>query len=282
MPVAASIRLARPGSSAPPPARRIFPRTTSSARFGGISDSISCTEDTIIATRCSSAPATIRPGTCSTRGVAARRVHADRFHPSGPGIGEPQVHLQVPGGVAADKQAEVGLDGVHDRLIHGVAAQAQRLGTHQVAACHHRDLGGPATDVHDERAGPVGRAEASPGGGGDRFLDELHVAPGLDCRGGHRQGSLFDPGGPAGNTDHSRRPQQAAAQAGPAQERLQHGHRPVQVGDDPVPQRVDDLDALRLLPGQDVRALPTAVTSPVARSTAIAEGSSITSPRPAT
>ena len=69
MPVATSIRLARPGRSAPPPARRIFPRTTSSARFGGMSDSISRTDATIIATMCSSALATSRPVTCSTRGL---------------------------------------------------------------------------------------------------------------------------------------------------------------------------------------------------------------------
>ncbi|HEV3293233.1 MAG TPA: hypothetical protein VG123_30005, partial [Streptosporangiaceae bacterium] len=36
MPAAVSIRAARPGSSAPPPASRILPRTTSSARPAGI------------------------------------------------------------------------------------------------------------------------------------------------------------------------------------------------------------------------------------------------------
>ena len=211
-------------------------------------------------------------------GVAARHVHADRFHPSGPSIGQAQVHLQVPGGVAADEQAEVGLDGVHDRLIHGVAAQAQRLGAHQVAAGHHRDLGGPAADVHDERAGPVGRADAGPGGGGDRFLDELDVAPGLDRPGGHRQGPLLDPGGPA---RERRSPPTAAAGRGAARRGAgtPAAWRPtIKVGDDPIPQRVNDLDALRLLAGQDVRGLPHGADLPVARSTAIAEGSSMTAP----
>src|SRR5258708_1130893 len=69
MPVAASILLARPGSRAPPPARRIFPRTTSSPRFGAMSDIISCTKSAIVPTGCSSADATSHAGTCSTPGV---------------------------------------------------------------------------------------------------------------------------------------------------------------------------------------------------------------------
>jgi hypothetical protein len=43
MPATASIRLASPGSNAPPPASRILPRTTSSARPAGISDKICST-----------------------------------------------------------------------------------------------------------------------------------------------------------------------------------------------------------------------------------------------
>ncbi len=117
-------------------------------------------------------------------------------------------------------------------------------------------------------------------GRGDRFFDEPHRAPGLDRRGGRRQRPLLDPGGPAGDADHRRRPQQGTPQPCLAQERLQHGHRPVQVGDDPVPQRVDDVDAVRFLARQHVRGLPHGGPWPVARSTAIAEGSSTTSPRP--
>jgi hypothetical protein len=49
-----------------------------------------------------------------------------------------------------------------------------------------------------------------------------------------------------------RGPQQAAAQAGLAQEGPQHGRGRVQVRDDPVPQRVDDLDVLGFLPGQRI------------------------------
>ena len=69
MPAALSIRLARPGSSDPPPASRTLPRTTSSARPAGISDSISCTEPAIAATIGSSASATRAPGTDSDLGV---------------------------------------------------------------------------------------------------------------------------------------------------------------------------------------------------------------------
>jgi hypothetical protein len=125
-----------------------------------------------------------------------------------------------------------------------------------VTAGHHRDLGGSAPDVHDERTGNVGGADAGPRRGGDRLFDELHVAPRLDRPRGHREGSLFDPRGAARDADHGQRPQQATAQAGPAQERLQHGYRRVQVGDDPITQRVDDIDAPGILPSQSVRCVP--------------------------
>jgi len=69
MPAAVSIRLARPGSSAPPPASRTLPRTTSSASPAGISESISCTVPAMADTMGSSALATSPPGTNSERGV---------------------------------------------------------------------------------------------------------------------------------------------------------------------------------------------------------------------
>jgi hypothetical protein len=69
MPAAVSIRLARPGSSAPPPASLTLPRTTSSASPAGISESISCTVPAIAATIGSSAFPTRPPGTYSVRGV---------------------------------------------------------------------------------------------------------------------------------------------------------------------------------------------------------------------
>lgn len=69
MPAAVSIRLARPGSSAPPPASLTLPRTTSSASPAGISESISCTVPAIAATMGSSASPTRPPGTYSVRGV---------------------------------------------------------------------------------------------------------------------------------------------------------------------------------------------------------------------
>ena len=40
-----------------------------------------------------------------------------------------------------------------------------------------------------------------------------------------------------------------------AQEALQHGHRCVQVRDDPVPEGVDDVDVLGFLAGQGVRGV---------------------------
>jgi arsenical pump membrane protein len=68
-PATASILAASPGNSAPPPARRIFPRTMSSARSGGMSDSISSTESAIVVMDCFSASAITGAGTYTTRGV---------------------------------------------------------------------------------------------------------------------------------------------------------------------------------------------------------------------
>ena len=58
----------------------------------------------------------------------------------------------------------------------------------------------------------------------------------------------------AGHADQRVRPQPGEP-AGPPQERVQHGRGRVQVGDHSVPQRVDHLDALRLLVGQRVGRL---------------------------
>jgi DNA segregation ATPase FtsK/SpoIIIE, S-DNA-T family len=87
MPAAVSIRAASPGSSAPPPASLILPRTTSSARPAGMSDSNSCTDAAIVATMGSSAVATSPPGTYSVRGVrcAASRPTASA-QPSAPPV----------------------------------------------------------------------------------------------------------------------------------------------------------------------------------------------------
>ena len=87
MPATVSIRAARPGSSAPPPASLILPRTTSSARPAGMSDSMSCTDVAIAVTMGSSALATIHPGTLSERGVrCAMSRPTISAHPSAPPV----------------------------------------------------------------------------------------------------------------------------------------------------------------------------------------------------
>ncbi len=196
-----------------------------------MSDSISCTE------------------------CPACRVDADRLDRPGGDLGEPERHLQVPGRIAADEQPELGLDRVHDRLVHGAAAEPQRAGAHHVTAGQHRSLGVPAADVHDEAARPRREVEARADRGGDGLLDEPYRAAGAQRPDRGHQRPALHRGGATRHAHHGRRLHQPSAQAGLPEEGLQHGRGRVQVRDDAAPYRVDDLDVLRFLARQGVRGL---------------------------
>jgi hypothetical protein len=180
-------------------------------------------------------------------------VQADRLGPAFGPAGHAERRLELAGRPLADDQAELGPYRLHDRVVHGVARLAQRVGPHHPPARDRRDLGGPAADVDHETARAAGQVEPGPGRRGDRLVDQPHVVPGApDAERGH-DGPALDRRGPAGHAHQGVGPQRAGKTPGLAQERVQHGGGRVQVGDDPVPERVDDLDVLRLLVGQGVR-----------------------------
>jgi hypothetical protein len=65
---------------------------------------------------------------------------------------------------------------LNDRIVHGVASQAQRLAAHHVTADQNGGLGRPAADVHNEGATPFGEVVTSTGGGRHRLVDEPYPA----------------------------------------------------------------------------------------------------------
>jgi hypothetical protein len=184
---------------------------------------------------------------------AVRGVEADGLGPALGPAGHAERHLELPGRALADDQPQLGPDRLHDRVVHRVAGLAQRLSPDHPPARDRGDLGGPAADVDHEPARPAGQVEARAGRRGHRLVDQPHGVPGTaDAQRGD-DGPALDRRGAAGHCDQGARPHQAAAAPGPAQERVQQLDGRVQVGDDPVPQRVDHLDLLRLLIGQRVR-----------------------------
>jgi hypothetical protein len=186
---------------------------------------------------------------------ALRDVEAHGLGPALRPAGDAERHLELPGGTLADDQPEFAADRLHDRLVHGVAGLAQRLGPDHPPARDGGDLRGPAADVDHEPARPAGQVEARAGRRGHRLVDQPHVVPGAPDAQRGDDGPALDRRGAAGHADQGVRPHRAAPAAGPAQERVQQFHGRVQVGDDPVPQRVDHLDVLRFLVGQRVRGL---------------------------
>jgi hypothetical protein len=186
---------------------------------------------------------------------AVRGVEADRLGPALGPAGHAERHLELPGGALADDQPQFIADRLHDRLVHGVAGLAQRPGPDHAPARDGGDLGGPAADVDHEPARPAGQVEAGAGRRGHRLVDQPHGVAGAPHAQRGDDGPALDRRGAAGHADQGAGPQRAAPAAGPAEEGVQQGGGRVQVGDDPVPQRVDHLDVLRLLVGQRVRGL---------------------------
>jgi hypothetical protein len=186
---------------------------------------------------------------------AVRGVQADGLGPALRPAGDAERHLELPGGALADDQPQFTTDRLHDRLVHGVAGLAQRPGPDHPPARHRGDLGGPAADVDHEPARPAAEVEARAGRRGHRLVDQPHVIPGAPDAQRGDDGPALDRRGAAGHADQGVRPHRAAPAAGPAQEGVQQLHGRVQVGDDPVPQRVDHLDVLWFLVGQRVRGL---------------------------
>jgi hypothetical protein len=167
----------------------------------------------------------------------------------------PERHLELAGRALADDQSQLTADRLHDRVVHRVAGLAQRLGPDHAPPRHGGHLGGPAADVDHESARPAAQVEAGSGRRGHRLVDQPHVVPGAPDAQRGDDGPALDRRGAAGHADQRVGAQRVARAPGAAQEGVQQGGGRVQVGDDPVPQRVDHLDVARLLVGQRVRGL---------------------------
>jgi len=180
---------------------------------------------------------------------AVRGVEADGLGPALGPARHAERHLELPGGALADDQPQFTADRLHDRLVHGVAGLAQRPGPDHAPARDGGDLGGPAADVDHEPARPAGQVEAGAGRRGHRLVDQPHGVAGTPHAQRGDDGPALDRCGAAGHADQGAGPQRIGPAAGPAEKGMQQGGGRVQVGDDPVSQRVEHLDVLRLLVG---------------------------------
>ena len=153
------------------------------------------------------------------------------------------LELDLLGGLLADEQLVVALDVVDDRLVHLVAADAQRLRDDDAAERDDRDLGRAAADVDDHVPGRLCDGETGADRGRHRLLDEIRLAR---ARGERRllDRALLDARDAGRHADDDARVREAVL-VHLLDEVAQHllGH--VEVGDDAVLQRTDRLDRPR-------------------------------------
>jgi len=140
----------------------------------------------------------------------------------------------------AEPASSVRLAPVHDRVVHLVATDADRLRDDDPAERDHRDLAGPAADVDDHRAGRLADREAGADRGRHRLLDQVRLA-GAGGEARLLDGALFDPGDAGGHADDDPGVREAVL-VDLLDEVAEHllGH--IEVGDDAVLERADRLD----------------------------------------
>src|SRR5207237_10538986 len=100
--------------------------------------------------------------------------------------GGADLELDLLGCLLADPQLVLALDVADDRLVHLVAADAQRLRDDDAAERDDRDLGRAAADVDDHVPGRLGDGQPGPDRGRHRLLDQVRLS-----RAG-RERRLFD------------------------------------------------------------------------------------------
>ena len=157
--------------------------------------------------------------------------------------GGADLDLRHLGRLLADQQLVDVLDVVDDRVVHLVAADADRLPDHHPAEGDHRDLGRAAADVDHHAGHRVRDGQVRADRGGHRLLDQVDRAR---SRGARRlvHGAALDVGDPAGHAEHDSR----VGEARPARLRdevAQHLLGDLEVGDHAVPQRPDRADRSR-------------------------------------
>jgi len=180
--------------------------------------------------------------------VAAPHLGLHLFaHP----VGRADLELDLLGRLLADEELVLLLDVAHDRVVHLVAADAQRLRDDDPAERDHRDLGRAAPDVHDHVPRRLGDREPGADRGGHGLLDQI----GLAGAGGERcllDRALLDSGHPGRDADDDARVGEPAL-VHLLDEVAEHllGH--VEVGDDAVLERADRRDRARRAPEHPLR-----------------------------
>ena len=198
---------------------------------------------------------------CETGSSSARRISSDEMidrlrqagqhvaaadlglHLLGQRVRGADLELDLLGRLLADEELVVLLDVVDDRLVHLVAADAQRLRDDDPAERDDGDLGRAAADVDDHVPGRLGDGEAGADRGGHRLLDEV----GLARAGGERRlldGALLDAGDAGRDADDDARVREAVL-VHLLDEVAQHLLGDVEVGDHAVLQRADRGDRAR-------------------------------------
>ena len=157
--------------------------------------------------------------------------------------GRADLELDLLGGLLADQELVLLLDVVDDRLVHLVAADAERLGDDDPAERDHGDLGRAAADVDDHVPRRLGDRKPCADRGGHRLLDQV----GLARAGGERRlldRALLD-AGDAGRNAHDDARVREAVLVHLLDEVAQHLLGDVEVGDHAVLQRADRADRSR-------------------------------------
>ena len=150
------------------------------------------------------------------------------------------LELDLLGGLLADQEFVLTLDVVDDRLVHLVAADAQRLRDDDAAERDDGDLGRAAADVDDHVPRRFGNGKSRADRRGHRLLDQIRLA----CAGAQRRfldGALLDAGDARRDADDDPRMREPVL-VHLLDEVAQHllGH--VEVGDHAVLQRADRAD----------------------------------------
>src|SRR5262249_16712339 len=91
-------------------------------------------------------------------------------------IGGADRDLDQLGAPLAAQQLVFALDKLRDRLVHFVAADADRAGKDDAGQRDDGDFGGAAADVDDHAARRLGDRQARADGGGHRLLDQIDLA----------------------------------------------------------------------------------------------------------
>src|SRR6266850_638781 len=159
-------------------------------------------------------------------------------------VRRPEGHLDLLRAALADQQVVVLLDVLHDRLVHLVARDADRLRVDDTRQRDHGNLGGAATDVHDHVAAGFLNRQAGADRGRHGLLDQVNL-PRARLHGGVADGALLDLRDARRDADDDARPHERPTTVHLGNEVVQHLLGDVEVGDDAVLERPDGYDVAR-------------------------------------